>query len=320
MDKLRAMATFVRIAERGSLTRAARDLATSLPTVVRGLAGLEADLGVRLVNRTTRRMALTEEGRDYAAPCRAVLATVAEGERQLTERKSAMRGRIVVTAPTPFGHRFVAPALADFLASRPGVSIELLLLDRIVNLVEEGVDLAVRIGHLADSSLIAVPVGATRRIVCASPAYLATHGHPERPRDLARHTCLRFTGGSHWQEWELRDRERAQRRRRSSSRALPRFAVSGPFDTNHRDAQIIACERGLGLAQLLEYQVAEALRAGRLTRVLERFEPEPLPIQLVYPHARHASARIRALSSFLLERLRPAASLPNPAPTTVFAT
>jgi len=293
MDKLRAMATFVRIADRGSLTRAARDLATSLPTVVRSLAALEANLGVRLVNRTTRRLALTEEGREYAQHCRAVLASVREAERQLTERKAAVRGRVVLTAPTPFGRRFVASALIDFLAVEPGVTIELLLLDRVVNLIEEGVDMAVRIGHLPDSSLIALPVGVTRRVICASPRYLEARGVPKRPADLARHDCLRFIGGDSWQDWELHEATR------------PRgITVDGTFDTNQRDAQILACERGLGLAQLLEYQVADALRAGRLVRILESFEPTPVPIHVVYSHARHASARIRALSSFLVERLR----------------
>jgi DNA-binding transcriptional LysR family regulator len=293
MDKLRAMATFVSIAEQGSLTRAARKLATSLPTVVRTLAALESELGLRLVNRTTRRLALTEEGNDYAAQCRAVLAAIAEGEQRLRDRTSVARGRVVVTAPSPFGGRFVAPAVAEFLARNRGVSVELLLLDRVVNLLEEGVDLAVRIGHLPDSSLVAVRAGQTRRIVCASPSYLAAHGRPKRPSDLARHACLRFSGAGPFQDWELR---RGTRPRRVS--------VAGPFDTNQRDAQILACEGGLGLGQFLDYQVTDPLRAGKLERVLESFEPAPLPIHVVYPHARHASARVRALSTFLVERLR----------------
>jgi DNA-binding transcriptional LysR family regulator len=293
MDKLRAMATFVSIADQGSLTRAARKLATSLPTVVRTLAALESELGLRLVNRTTRRLALTEEGNDYAAQCRAVLAAVAEGEQRLMDRTSVARGRVVVTAPSPFGGRFVAPAIAEFLTRNRGVSVELLLLDRVVNLLEEGVDLAVRIGHLPDSSLVAVRAGQTRRVVCASPSYLAAHGRPKRPSDLSRHACLRFSGAGPFQDWELR---RGTRPRRVS--------VAGPFDTNQRDAQILACEGGLGLGQFLDYQVTDALRAGKLERVLESFEPVPLPIHVVYPHARHASARVRALSLFLVERLR----------------
>jgi DNA-binding transcriptional LysR family regulator len=293
MDKLRSMAMFVRIAEQRSLTRAARELRTSLPTVVRTLAALEAELGLRLVNRTTRRLALTEEGNEYAMHCRAVLASIAEGEQRLSDRRFVARGRVVVTAPGPFGSRFVVPAIADFLAAQPAVDVELLLLDRVVDLLEEGVDLAVRIGHLPDSSLVAVRVGATRRVICASPRYLAEHGRPKRPNDLARHACLRFIGSGSWRDWELRHGTRTRR-----------LAVDGRIDCNHRDAQIFACERGFGLGQFLDYQVADALREGRLERVLEPYEPAPLPIHVVYPNSRHASARVRALSSFLVERLR----------------
>jgi DNA-binding transcriptional LysR family regulator len=293
MDKLRAMATFLQVVEQGSLTRAARELATSLPTVVRTLAALETDLGLRLVNRSTRRLSLTEEGNQYAAHCRAVLTAIADAERQLTERKTVARGRVVVTAPTPFGRRFVARAIAEFVAVHRGVTVELVLLDRVVHLLEEGVDLAVRVGHLPDSSLIAVPVGVTCKVVCASPTYLAARGRPRRPADLAHHDCLRFIGTDLWQSWEFRQGRKSQR-----------VAVAGPFDTNQRDAQIVACERGLGLAQVLDYQVAEALRERRLERVLEAFEPPPLPIHIVYLHARHASARIRALAGFLVEKLR----------------
>jgi DNA-binding transcriptional LysR family regulator len=294
MDKLKAMASFVRIAEQQSLTRAARELRTSLPTVVRTLAGLEAELGVRLVNRTTRRLALTEEGNEYAVHCRAVLASIAEGEQRLSDRGFVARGRVVVTAPTPFGRRFVAPAIVEFLARHSRVSVELLLLDRVVNLLEEGVDLAVRIGHLPDSSLVALRVGGARRVICASPKYLAEQGRPKRPSDLARHACLRFVASGSFQDWELRHGGRVRRVR-----------VAGPFDTNQRDAQILACERGLGLGQFFDYQVADALRDGRLERVLESYEPAPSPVHVVYPQARHASARVRALSSFLVERLRP---------------
>jgi DNA-binding transcriptional LysR family regulator len=293
MDKLRAMATFVQIAERRSLTRAARQLSTSVPTVVRTLAALENELGVRLVNRTTRKLALTEEGIAYAEHCRGVLATIAEGERQLSERQSIPRGRVIVTAPSPFGRRYVSPLVARFLAEHRSVSVELWLLDRTVSLTEEGMDIAIRIGHLPDSSLIGIVVGTTRRVVCASPSYLGARGRPKRPEDLSRHDCLRFIGGDRWKEWELGQQSRPQR-----------VTVAGPFDTNHRDSQIELCEAGLGVGQFLEYQVADALNAGRLERVLTRFEPPPLPIHVVYPNGRHASARVRALSAFLIEELR----------------
>jgi DNA-binding transcriptional LysR family regulator len=302
MDKLKAMAAFVCMAEHSSLTRAARQLRTSLPTVVRTLAALEAELGLRLVNRTTRRLAITEEGNQYAAHCRAVLAAIAEGEQRLSDRKFVARGRVVATAPGPFGRRFVVPAVTEFLAEQPRVSVELLLLDRVVNLLEEGVDLAVRVGHLPDSSLVAVRVGTTRHVICASPSYLAEHGRPKRPNDLASHACLRLIGSGSWHDWVLRHGKRTRR-----------VSVAGRFDSNQREAQLLACEQGLGLAQFLDYQVADALREGRLERVLEPYEPAPLPIHVVYPHARHASARVRALSSFLVERLRATHNASNPA-------
>ncbi len=186
MDKLRAMETFVRIVDRGSLTAAAESLQTSLPSVVRRLAALEESLGVRLLNRTTRRIALTDEGREYYLRCKRVLDDVVEAEAALSARRAAPRGRLVVTAPVLFGRMHVAPLVIDFLVRHRALQVELRLLDRMVDLVEEGIDAAVRIGRLPDSSLVAIAVGQTRRVVCASPAYLKRAGTPKAPPDLAR--------------------------------------------------------------------------------------------------------------------------------------
>src|SRR6187551_357780 len=181
MDKLRAMASFVRIVDRGSLTAAAAAAGTSLPSMVRTLASLERELGATLLNRTTRRIHLTDEGRRYLEQCRAILAQVQEAEAALRARRAAPHGRLAVTASVMFGRRHVAPLMIEFLKQHREVSGELLLVDRVVNLVEEGVDAGVRIGHLPDSSLVAIPLGKVRRVICATPAYLRSRGVPRSP-------------------------------------------------------------------------------------------------------------------------------------------
>src|SRR5512145_3275688 len=185
MDRLRAMAVFVRIVDEGSLSAAAEALAMSAPSVVRTLAALERTLGVRLMNRTTRRSSLTDEGREYYERCKRVLAEVEAADASLSARRTEPKGRLRITAPITYGRLRIAPLVADFMARHPGMEIELLLLDRIVDLVEEGIDVALRIAHLPDSTLVAVPVGETRRVVCAAPGYLKRAGTPKAPADLA---------------------------------------------------------------------------------------------------------------------------------------
>jgi DNA-binding transcriptional LysR family regulator len=280
MDKLRAMETFVRIVERGSLTAAADALDTSLPSVVRALAALEAKLDVRLLNRTTRRIALTDEGREYYERCRRVLAEVDEAEAALSARRAAPKGRLRVTAPVMLGRLHVAPVANEFLARHAALQLELVLLDRVVDLLEEGVDVAVRIGRLPDSSLVAVPVGHTRRVLCASPAYLKRAGTPKSPADLARHRFVSFTGLAPAQEGK------------------PVLA------SNQIDVALDACLAGVGIGEFLCYQVQALLAAGRLKRVPADPQPAPLPIQVVYPHARLLSTNLRTFVDWTVPRLR----------------
>jgi DNA-binding transcriptional LysR family regulator len=280
MDKLRAMETFVRIVERGSLTAAADALDTSLPSVVRGLAALEAELDVRLLNRTTRRIALTDEGREYYERCRRVLAEVDEAEAALSARRAAPKGRLRVTAPVMLGRLHVAPVANEFLARHAALQLELVLLDRVVDLLEEGVDVAVRIGRLPDSSLVAVPVGHTRRVLCASPAYMKRAGAPKSPADLARHRFVSFTGLAPAQEGK------------------PVLA------SNQIDVALDACLAGVGIGEFLCYQVQALLAAGKLKRVRTDPEPTALPIQVVYPHARLLSTNLRAFVDWMVPRLR----------------
>lgn len=296
MDKLRAMTVFVRIVEAGSLTAAAERLGTSLTSVVRSLAALERALGVRLLNRSTRRSALTDEGREYFERCRHLLAELEEAEAVLSARQTEPAGRLAITAPAMFGRLHVGPILADFLAAHPRVRAELLLVDRIVDLLDEGIDLAVRIGRLPDSSLVALPVGSTRHVVCASPDYLARHGTPRRPAelaDLAGQRCIRFTGLGQGGEWAF-----------GGAEAGVRVAIAEVLATNQLDAAVDACVRGVGCGRFLSYQVDALIAAGRLRRILADFEPEAVPVSIAYPHSRLLSARVRAFVDWAVPRLK----------------
>jgi DNA-binding transcriptional LysR family regulator len=292
MDKLRAMATFVRIVDGGSLTAAAEALETSLPSVVRTLAALEAALGVRLLNRTTRRHSLTDEGREYYERCKRLLADVDDAEAALSARRRVPKGRLRVTASVLFGRLNIAPLVTEFLARHSAMEVELLLLDRVVDLVDEGIDVGVRIAHLPESTLIALPVGSTRRIVCAAPAYLRKAGTPRVPLDLGRHRCIAFSGLGQTHEWSF------------GGARTERVAIRPVLTTNQVDAALDACAHGVGCGQFLSYQAQAALAAGTLKRVLTAFEPPPVPIHLVYPHARLLSANVRAFVDFALPRLR----------------
>lgn len=296
MDKLRAMEIFVRIVEAGSMTAAAGVLDTSLTSVVRSLATLERALGTRLLNRTTRRIALTDEGREYFQRCRQVLAEVEAAESLLTARQAKPAGRLAITAPVMFGRLHVGPLVADLLAANPALHIELMLFDRVVDLLDEGIDVAIRIGHLRDSSLVAVPLGTTRRVICASPDYLRREGIPERPADLAQHRCLQFLGVVPGAEWEFFDG--------GSARKANRVAIKGVLVTNQIDIALDACVKGLGCSAFLDYQVRELLGAGSLQRVLQAFEPPPIPVHILYPHSRLLSSRVRSFVDWAVPRLR----------------
>ncbi len=296
MDKLAAMRAFVAIADQGSLTAAAESLGKSGPTMVRTLAALEAELGARLMRRTTRRLALTQEGRDYLTRCRRILLDVAEAEAAITGGEGQEpAGDLRVTAPVAFGHRHVAPILARFARQHSKLRVDLLLLDRIVDLLKEDVDLAVRIGVLPDSAMIAARVGEMRRVVVASPDCLERLGTPTTPAVLTDRPCIRFRGGDAGVSWRFRDPERE----RDTT-----ILIAGPFETNHALAAVEACSAGLGFGQFLAYQVAPWLREGRLEIVLEPFEVAAAPVSLVYTDARLMTSRLRVCVDFLRDALR----------------
>lgn len=299
MNKLRAMQAFVAIVDHGSLSAAARALDSSLPAVVRTLAALEAALGVRLLNRTTRHLALTEEGRSYLETCRQILGQLHEAEARLAARHEAPSGTLVVTAPVLFGQLHVAPAVRRFLRAYPDVRCRLLLNDRVVNLWEEGIDVGIRISPLDDSTLVARSIGAIRDVVVASAACLAEQGPVLHPRDLVGRNCIRLQGGAaaHWRFWE-----------NGREFAVP---VDGNLEVNHGLAAIEACIDGLGYGRFLSYQVAAALHDGRLARLLSEYEGPARPVSIVYPHARLLPSRTRVFVEWMARHLRelPHASL-----------
>ncbi len=289
MDRLDELEIFLRIVEEGSLVRAARRLRRSPPAVTRALAALEDRIGVRLVDRTTRRLATTEAGRILHEKARAI---VADYEAAATGvREAPVRGLLRIAAPVQFGRRHVAPLAARFLDRNEEIEIELLLNDRNVDLIEEGVDVALRIGPLADSSLTARPVGQVRRQWVASPAYLERHGVPKRPQDLARHQALLGTSRGTL-DWNFAGRGRGGPLR-----------LEGRFRTDDIETRLRAVRDGRGIAQFLSYQVADDLVAGRLVRLLRDFETAPLPVQLLTKGRAHRAPKIDAFLDFAVKRL-----------------
>lgn len=277
------MAAFVAVADLRGFAPAARRLRVSPSAVTRQIAALEEHLGARLLQRTTRSVTLTDAGTRYLERVRRVLADVAEAEGAAQTERTVPGGRLVVAAPNVFGRLHVAPVLSDLLTRHPAVSAELTLSDRVTNLVEDGIDVAVRIGELDDSSHVARRVGATRRVVVAAPTYLARHERPRTPAAVAEHAVIQFTALTPLPEWRFSEEGRERR-----------VGIRPSYVTNSADAAIAHAVRGGGLAMVLGYQVVDAVRAGQLEVVLASYERPPLPIHLLYPTTRLLSANVRA--------------------------
>lgn len=295
MDKLKALQTFVAIVERGSLTAAAEALGSSLPAVVRTLAALEAQLGARLLNRTTRRLALTEDGRHYLERARRILSDLDEADRALGSQQQDPSGTLGVTAPVLFGQYHVMPAVTGFLRRYPKMRVNLVLLDRVVNLVEEGLDVGIRIGNLQDSSVVAQNIGRIRRVVVASPTFLRRHGVPKHPRDLADLPCI-YSNATDGDQWRFAENGRSFTVR-----------VQGPLECNLAAPMLEACAGGVGLGRCLSYQAVALLKAKELRIVLADYEVDPWPVSLTYPSARLLPARARAFIDWMKQELRPPA-------------
>jgi DNA-binding transcriptional LysR family regulator len=292
------MQTFVAVAEEEGFAPAARRLAVSPPVVTRHVAALEERLGVLLLERTTRKVRVTEAGARYLADCKRVLAEVEDIEGAVTGAHRTPQGALGVTASVMFGRLFVAPILVDFLSKHPLVTARALLHDRVVDLMDEGLDVAVRIAHLVDSSLTSVKVGAVRRVTCAAPTYLAKHGVPSRPKDLAEHRTFVFSSERSTPAWSFEQRGKALS-----------FRPRATLLANASEVGIDAAVAGAGVTRVLSYMVAAHVRAGRLRLVLEDYEPPPLPIHVVYREGRRAPARVRAFVDFAVPRLRHNADL-----------
>jgi len=294
MDRLAAVKVFVAIAEAGSLSGAARRLRMPLTSVSRQLKALEDELGVRLITRTTRRLTLTDSGSHYLETCRRVLDELDGAERRLAGEQAEPQGELALTAPIVFGRLHVLPMLTEFLKAFPQVSARMLLVDRVVDLVEEGLDVGIRIGHLADSSLRAIKLGAIRYVACASPAYLVRHRAPKTPKELADHDCISFSTSLRGERW------------RFGGKKQPQVTIRPRLIVNTAEAALDAAKAGLGVVRVLSYQAAAGLKGGSLRLVLDKYEPDPIPVTLVHREDRLPQMKVQSFIVFAGPRLRDA--------------
>jgi DNA-binding transcriptional LysR family regulator len=292
VDRYQAMQVFAQVVESGSFSAAAEKLGLSTTAASRHVAELEAHLQTRLLNRTTRRVSLTESGRAFYERAVQLLADLDEAEQEASRAAMVPRGTIKLTSSVNFGVRHVAPAIAAFLAAHPGVRFDVSLSDRIIDLVEEGFDLAVRIGAAGSDNVVARKLGETRLVPCASPDYLRVHGAPQVPEDLARHNCFTYEYVSPRQLWRFRDAAGAERAVR----------VSGRLHSNNGDLLAEAAAQGAGIVFEPAFIVGPDVRAGRLVPLLQEFTAAPMPIYAVYPSRKHLSAKVRLFVDFLVER------------------
>ncbi|MBK8283761.1 MAG: LysR family transcriptional regulator [Ahniella sp.] len=293
MDRIEEMRVFVAVAELGGFAAASRQLKLSAPTVTRAVAALEEQIGAELFVRTTRFVRLTDSGERYLQDCRRIMRDLEDSEAQAAGAHLAPQGTLVIASPIVFGQRLLLPLLVDFLQQHPAIDARALLVDRPVQLGEEGIDCAFCMGPLPDSAMVAVPVGHIRRIVCASPHYLAEHGNPGRPQDLTEHTLVVSVADGRSDRWRFIDGDREL-----DIDITPRLTVS----TN--EAAITAALSGFGLTRVMSYQVSAELQRGDLLRVLQTFEAKPVPVSLVNTEGRRGAAKIRNFISFATARLR----------------
>jgi len=302
MDRFSAIHVFTQVVESGGFSRAAGRLGLSTTAVSRQVAELEAHLHTRLLNRTTRRLSLTESGQAFYGRAVQLLHDLQEAEQEASKATVVPRGTIRLTTSINFGMRHVAAAIAGFAERHPEVQFDVQLTDRVVDLVEEGFDLAIRVGGSGSENLVARKLGETRLVACAAPEYLRRHGSPERPEDLARHNCFTYEYASPRNQWRLRGpdgREHAVR-------------VSGTIHSNNGDLNTALAVRGVGVAFEPDFMVDDELRAGRLIALLPDYAVEPSPIYAVYPSRKHLSAKVRLFVEYLIERFAPAREPASP--------
>ena len=293
MDRLHLINVFVAVVETNGFAGAARKLNISPPAVTRAINELEGHLGVRLLTRTTRVVRVTEAGARYAEDCRNILAQLAEADESVAGMQRTPRGRLTITAPVLFGAKHVAPVVTEYLRHNPEVTVACWFLDRVVNMLDEGADIGVRIGELPDSTMQATSVGRVRRVICASPGYLERHGTPKIPADLQAHTVIAASAVTPTPEWRVMLNGEP-----GSVKLQPRMT------TTSNDSALAAAVAGFGITRLLSYQVAECLQDGRLVPVLSEFELPSMPVHVVHREGQHASKKARAFIDLVVERLR----------------
>lgn len=297
MDRLEAMSTLLAAAEAGSLSGASRALGVPLSTVSRRVADLEAHLKTGLVTRGSRRLSLTDAGLAYVAACQRILADIEEAEQTATGEYRAPRGDLTITAPVAFGRIHVLPVVAAFIKAYPDIDIRLTLADRVFNLIEEHVDLALRIGDLPDSNLVAAKLGSIRLITCASPRYFSDRGVPQNPEELAKHDCITFEAVSRAKTWTFKSGKREI--------VVP---IRSRLVVNTAEAAVDAAVEAIGVTRVLSYQASAAVRAGALAVVLQKCEPPALPVSLVQTGRPMLAVKVRAFLDFAAPRLRAALS------------
>jgi DNA-binding transcriptional LysR family regulator len=293
MDRLEAMTILTAAADTGSLSAASRHHRIPLATVSRRVSELEAHLNVRLLHRSNRKLVLTDAGRSYVATCRRILEEIAEAEREASGEYLAPQGQLIVTTPSVFGRTHLLPIVVEFLRAFSDIRMRLLLTDRYVNLIEEHVDLAVRIGELADSSTIVTRVGLIRLVLCASPAYLKKRGTPKQPADLAAHDCLIQESLPSPYNWNFFSGETTQR-----------IQVPSRLAVNLGEAAVAAATAGAGIACVLSYLVDDLVKSRSLVKLLEAYEPPPIPVSVIYPSQRQVPRKLRAFLDFSIPGLR----------------
>jgi DNA-binding transcriptional LysR family regulator len=295
MDRLDAMSILVKVVEMGSLSAASRRLGAPLPTISRKISELEAHLDARLLIRSTRKLILTDAGAAYVAACKRILEQVGDAERTASGEYSTPKGDLIITAPIVFGRLHVLPAISEFLAMYPEIDVRLVLSDRNMDLIGDQIDIALRVGALPDSSLVATRVGVVRRVVCGSPAYFAAHGIPKAPAELSALTAVVFDALGSANSWNFL---------MPGSKAVQAVAIRSRLAVNTAEAAIDAAIAGVGVTRVLSYQVTHAVMQRELQIVLSNYEPNPLPVSLVYGGQGLLPLKVRAFLDFAAPRIR----------------
>ena len=295
MDRFEAMSVLLEVVETGSISAASRKLRVPLATISRKISDLEEHLNARLLMRSNRRVVLTEAGRAFVSASRHILADLGDAERDAASETKILKGELILSAPIALGRIYLLPAVVDFIKEYPNIDVRMMLVDRRVNMIEEHVDLGLRVGELNDFSVVAKKVGAVRRVVCASPTYLARRGTPRRPEDLKDHDCITFENTLSSQRWIF-----------NIGKAEKSFPIHSRLIVSTAEAATDAAVAGLGLTRMLDYQIDAQRRSSALKLVLESFRAPPKPIQLIYEAGRHLPLKVRTFLDFAAPRLKQA--------------